>query len=112
MSDCDWIDVLTAECDRSSQTKVAARLGVSPAVVNQCLKGSYKGDMPRIEQLVRGTYMGSTVNCPVAGVGAITIRECLDHQRRPFAATNPKRVRVWKGCHGGTCPHSKVGGAK
>src|SRR5690606_24583580 len=81
MAEQDWVAVLREECDRTSQPKTAARLGVSPAMVNQVLKGVYKGNWERIETLVRGELMNKTVECPI--LGEISCRRCLDEQARP-----------------------------
>lgn len=97
----DWVAVLARACDRASQGKVAKRLGVSAAVVNQVLGNAYKGRLDRVEARVRGELMRETVICPV--LGEITKRDCLDHQARKFVATNPMRVRLWQACK--TCPH-------
>jgi len=100
MSD-DWKDVLALECKRTSQSATAKRIGYSPAVVSQVLKGSYKGDESRVQQAVEGALMGLTVDCPV--IGEIPRNTCLEYQRRPFAATNPTRVALSRACP--TCPH-------
>jgi len=98
-----WILALAEECDRSSQGKAAKRLGVSPTVVNQALQNAYMGRLDRLEQRVRGELMRETVQCPVLGV--ITKRECLDHQSRPYEATNPMRVRLFQACP--RCPNRR-----
>jgi hypothetical protein len=97
----DWIVALAIECDRSSQGRVARKLGISAAVVNQVLAHAYKGRLDRVETRVRGELMRETVTCPV--LGEITKRECLDHQGAKFVATNPMRVRLWKACK--SCPN-------
>lgn len=101
----DWIVVLAECCEHSSQTAVARQLGVSASFVNQVLKGVYKGNLSRIEARVRGTLMRETLICPA--LGEITKRKCVDEQSRPFAATNPQRVAVYKACRGG-CPHFRA----
>lgn len=101
-----WIEALRAECERSSQATVARQIGYSPAVVNQVLKGTYKGDVSRVQAIVEGALLGATVNCPV--VGELARNTCLDHQRAPFAATNATRVRLYRACRSG-CPHSRMG---
>lgn len=100
-----WLETLAAACGRTSQSRVARELGVSASLVNQVLKGSYRGDMGRIKALVEGAYMGAVVHCPV--LGEIPLNRCLEHQGTPFAATNPTRVRLWRACRNG-CPHSRV----
>ena len=92
----DWIDALARACDGASQGAVGKRLGISSAVVNQVLGKRYAGRMDRVEQRVRGELMSATVTCPV--LGEISARDCLDHQRRKFSATNPVRVRLFTAC--------------
>ncbi len=96
MSAQDWIEALRTACAASSQPAVAGRIGYSTAVVNAVLKGSYKGDLKRVQQAVEGALMGSTVDCPV--LGEIPRQRCVDHQRAPFTATNPMRVQLSRTC--------------
>jgi len=101
-----WIDALRAACARvGSQARVAAQIGYSPAVVNQVLKGVYKGDIARVQQAVEGALMGATVDCPV--LGELPRNRCLENQDRPFAATNPIRVQLYRTCRE-SCPHSDI----
>lgn len=109
MSEHDWLVVLRAELKAIGLRCLAQRLGLSPTTVHQVLKGNYKGNLKRIEERVRGELMNKTVECPV--LGEISARKCLDWQARPFAATNPTRVAVWKACRAG-CKHSNLGGKK
>lgn len=105
----DWILALAAACDQTSQAKVGLQLGISGTAVNQVLRGRYVGRMDRIEARARGELMRATVQCPV--MGEISSRQCQDEQRRPFATTNPQRVRVYHACRGtgpfagARCPH-------
>lgn len=99
----DWIDVLGAECAHASQAKLAKRLGVSAAMINQVLRGRYTGNTANLEQRVRGELMRETVICPV--LGETSKRDCLDAQSRPFAATNPQRVQLFTACK--TCPNRR-----
>jgi transcriptional regulator with XRE-family HTH domain len=102
MTTTEWMTVLEDRCEESSQADVARRLGVSAALVNRVLKGTYPGNLSRIEALVRGTYMQESVVCPV--LGTITRRRCLDEQTRPLAITNPQRIALYRACRAG-CPH-------
>ena len=102
----NWHERLREECARTSQARVAERIGYSPAVVNQVLNGGYKGDLRAVQKAVEGAFMGATVDCPVLGM--IASDQCLREQKREYAATNPGRVRLWKACRG-ECPHSRVG---
>jgi len=96
-----WIWALAEACDRTSQGQVAKRLGISAAVVNQVLGNAYKGRFDRVEARVRGELMQETVTCPV--LGDLSKRECLDHQKAKFSATNPLRVRLYRACK--VCPN-------
>lgn len=99
----EWLKVLRDVCTKSSQAAVAARIGYSATVVNQVLKGKYTGDLQAVEQAVRGALLSYTVACPV--LGALPAHLCLEHQRRPFAATNPLRVKLYRACR--TCEHRR-----
>lgn len=101
----DWIEALRAECRRTSQAKVSARIGYSTTTISQVLSGHYAAGNKSIEAAVRGALMGDTVDCPVAG--EIPLNRCIDYQRRAgaFAATNPMRVQLHKHCP--TCEKRK-----
>lgn len=101
----EWIEELRTECERTSQAAAAQRIGYSAAVVNQVLRGTYRGDLARVEQAVRGALMGATVDCPV--IGEIPRNRCIDHQRRASrpAATNPMRVQLAQACP--VCPNGR-----
>ena len=106
MSRPDWVEALAAECARSSQRVIAFRIRYSPAVVSQVLKGTYKGDLSRVEEAVRGALMNKTVGCPV--LGNLAADRCLEIQAQPFAATNAQRVKLYRACREG-CTHSRLG---
>ncbi len=103
----DWLDTLADEARRSSQARVAAKIGYSPGVVNQVLGGTYKGDLTAVQKAVEGAFMDGTVECPV--MGTLAGNKCLTIQRRKFAGTNPQRVQLWRACRSG-CPSSRIGG--
>jgi len=100
-----WRETLALQCGQRSQARVAATIGYSAAVVNQVLAGTYKGDLAAVQKAVEGAFMGATVDCPVLGV--IPSNRCLEEQRRPFAATSPNRVRLYRACRAG-CPNSRI----
>ena len=106
-AELEWLAALRAECAVSTQARVAARIGYSAAVVNQVLKGTYKGDVNRVREAVEGGLLGAAVECPV--LGELARHRCLENQRRAFGATNPVRVELYRACRSG-CPHSRVGG--
>ena len=103
MSADDWIAALRAECARTSQIDVARRLGVSNTMVNQVLKGTYKGNWTGIETRFKGEFQGQTVACPV--LGDISTRKCLDWQAKPFATTNSLRMTMYTACR--ECPNRR-----
>lgn len=98
-----WIEVLRQACESSTQGAVAERIGYSTTVVNQVLKGAYKGDLQRVQRAVEGALMGSTVDCPV--VGEIPRQKCVEHQRATFRSTNHMAVQLYNACRSG-CPNS------
>lgn len=112
MATAEWMAVLQAECSRegSSQARVAEKLRngsprgfPSASTLNQVLKGKYEGDLKRIQALVEGAFMGKTVKCPV--LGELARNRCMEHQTKPFAATNPMRVQLYHACK--TCPNRR-----
>ena len=102
----EWVITLAEACDEKDQGRISSVVGYSAATVSQVLSNSYKGDMKRFRTAVEGALMDFTVNCPV--LGELPANYCLTYQRRPFAATNPERVKLYKACRGG-CPHSRIG---
>lgn len=103
----DWVSVMAEACEGegSSQKKVAVTIGYSPAVVNTVLKRTYKGDLMAVKQAVEGALLHAVMQCPV--LGEIQANTCLINQRKPYANTNPIRIRLYQACHG-TCPHSRL----
>ena len=102
----DWIRALAEACDRlGSQRAAADAIGYSAAVVNQVLRRTYRGDLRKVEDKVRGAFLGETVACPV--LGALTKDRCRENQALPFATINRVRIRLHQACR--TCPHAKGG---
>ncbi len=104
----DWIIVLAEACNAKSQGRVAREIGYSTAVVNQVLRGRYKGVMSAVEQRVRANLMAETVACPAAG-DRIQLVACLDHQAHAKAKnrTSAFRALMYRACR--SCPHSRIG---
>lgn len=98
----DWIRSLALACERSSQSKVAAQLDRSPAVVSTVLRKKYAGSYERIEERVRGILMDGRIDCP--GMGQLPSHECQDwrEKARVFAPGNPTRTRMFRACR--RCP--------
>lgn len=103
----DWIEVLANEADKTSQNKIAKKIGKSSAAVSQVLKNCYPGTIENIEAAVRANLMNGIHDCPV--YGTILIRECIENQCRPFASSgNPAKIRLFKACR--NCQHNKKQG--
>jgi len=101
----EWLAVLRKQCEQNSQKMVGMQIGYSNAVVNQVLKGTYKGDLNRVESSVKGAFMNEMVACPV--VGDVATHICLDYQKKKYSSINPLRVQLYRACRNG-CPHSKL----
>jgi len=108
----EWVWKLAAECNRTSQRRVAAMLKrpdapgktYSGAMVNMVLGGKRPlGTLGLFERAVRAALMNETVQCPVQG--EIGLTECRANAARPFAATNPVRVKLWRACR--ECEHGR-----
>lgn len=93
------MDVLRAAVGREGLRTVANQLRRSKSCISGVLSGKYKADTKRIEERVRGALMHKTIDCPV--LGEISPGQCQDEQCKPFAATNPTRVAVYKACRNG-----------
>ena len=100
----DWIEVLAAECDRASATAVAARLGYSVAVVSGVVRGNYRGDLGKVEQKVRGAFMGALVMCPV--LDEIARDVCMAEQGKKHIGSSSTRAKLFRACR--TCEHSRA----
>lgn len=105
----DWVLVLAETCQKLNQSTVAKRLDYSPAVVSSVLSNSYRGDVARVESMVRGALMAETVDCPV--LGGIQRNICLDWQSKAYAATSSHRVTMFRACRD-NCPHSRISGTQ
>lgn len=102
-----WMIALREACASASQAAVARKLGVSPAMISQALKGAYKGDIDRLQTLVEGALLVQTVECPI--IGHLAKHKCLEHQERDgrFATANPLKMQLYRACRSG-CPFSKL----
>lgn len=101
----DWVEALAIECARTSQSRVAQRLGRSPALVNQVLKKKYPGDLEAVRDLFNGVYRAEVVACPA--LGTLPLNECRDWRvkSRKFVNVNALRVRMYRACH--MCPKNR-----
>ena len=81
--------------------EVAKKVGYSKSAVCHVMNGTYKGRAGQILDAVRAAYDQTPVACPI--LGEITVARCSTERSRPFAATNPQRVRLAR-----TCPSCEV----
>lgn len=100
-----WICALVEEASRTSGSAVAKRVGYSPATISQVISNSYRGDLGRVEEMVRGALMQAVVACPI--LGEIGRDRCLKEQAEPFRSTSAMRAQLYHACRDGSCPHSK-----
>jgi hypothetical protein len=105
-----WGDAMPAEiaalaraCEAETARAVAAKLGYSGALISHLLARRYPGDVDLAFAKIRGVLMGEMVECPV--LGSIGASRCLDEQKRPFAATNSTRARLFHAC--ARCPRNR-----
>lgn len=106
MTTPDRMDLFERKCAELGQAAVARATGYSDSAISQARNGKYQGELDSLLAKIEEIYGSSTVECPV--LGTITLAQCGTHRRRPFAATNPLRVRLFTACQ--RCPHK--GGGK
>lgn len=78
------------------QAAVARATGYSDSAVSQAMHGKYRGSLDNMLARVEEVYGDGTVQCPV--MGEISIQRCAAEKRKPFAATSPQRVRLYRAC--------------
>lgn len=98
----EWVRLLAAACDQTSQREVAGKLSKSSAYVSRLINRSYTGDMAEAESLVRATFGAETVRCPV--MGEIPLAGCRSNRRRKGPAVNLLH-RLWAR-HCPACPNN------
>jgi hypothetical protein len=87
---------------------VAARTGYSPSAICHVQRGTYRGNGAKVLEAVRAAFDESLVPCPV--LGDISYSRCIEEKNRPFAATNPLRVKLAKTCRNcGRMEENKMG---
>ena len=99
-----WVMDLAAECERTSQNKVAAQMRRSATLVSQVLGRKYPGSYAAVEEVVSGVFKGLTVACPA--LGEIPANECRDWRLKAvrFVNVNAARVRMYRACS--ACPRN------
>lgn len=96
MTTTDRMRLLREKCAELGQAEVARRLGYSPSAINQALQGKYQGALDNLLTRVEEIFGSTTVMCPI--LGEISLGKCSENRKRPFAATNPLRVQMYRRC--------------
>ena len=95
----DTLNLLRREVARTSQRRVAARIGVSAASINLVLSGTY----PNPERmLARIAAVLSTVRCPFL-LTDLPLPECQQTALGRAPTHNPLRMAHWRSCQ--HCPN-------
>jgi hypothetical protein len=94
----DWVRALAEAADRTSQAKASAAIGYSAATVSYVLKGTYAGDMAKVEQAVRASIMEAGMECPE--LGTLRLADCLDWQGKAacYQPTSSRRLLMYRAC--------------
>lgn len=98
----EWVIALAEAATTLGQKAAGERIGYSSSTISQVLSNTYRGNLDRICETVRGAYMQMTVACPV--LGEIGRQQCLREQEQPFRATSSMRAQLYHACRNG-CPH-------
>lgn len=103
----EWVADLAAECERTSQNKVAQAMGRSATMISQVLRNKYPGDLVAVEEVFKGVFQAAVVECPA--LGTIPANVCRDWRAKAssFNSVNPLRVRMYRACN--RCPRHKGG---
>jgi len=98
-----WLRILRDQCEQSSITDVAEKVGYGRSAISLALSGKYPGGTAKIAAKVIATFTDS-VQCPHLGHDIIQAA-CADHQSRPMPTSDPAALRHWIACRNG-CPFS------
>ena len=98
----DWVIELATQCDAATASAVARRIDYSVAVVSAVVRGRYNGDLGKVEQKVRGAFMGATVICPV--LDEIARDVCIAEQGKKHLGSSSTRAKLFRACK--TCVHA------
>lgn len=102
----DWVLRLAQERDRTSQNRVAGRIGYSSAAVSNVIANKYNAPTGMIEERVRGVLMAQVMDCPA--LGEMPVHMCREWRKksRKFASGNRQRVMMFRACM--RCPVNKL----
>lgn len=95
--------VLAREADRTSQNKVAKRIGRTGSLVSQVIANKYGASLDLVEESVRGALMSEKADCP--GMGEPIPRDVCQAWRqkaKKYSGHNAQRVAMFRACR--RCP--------
>ena len=101
----EWIVALAEKAREVGQRKAGELVGYSGTTISEAISNKYRGDLGRLEQMVRGALLGAAVHCPGRGT-AIGIDRCRTQQKQPFSSASPMAVRLARACR--TCSNREV----
>lgn len=97
MTHTDQNELFRRMCDELGKAEVSRRTGYSPPTISQLYNDNYNADPAAILRKVEEVFASDkSVNCPMQG--PITPGKCAEYRNRPYAATNPQRVRMFRAC--------------
>lgn len=96
MNEEQLLKLLETKCREFGQGAVARMLDYSPTAVSQVLNNKYKGGLDAFLTRVEEVFGQTMVDCPI--LGEIALGKCAENRKRPFASTNPLRVRLFREC--------------
>ncbi len=101
----DWIEALARLATDTNATIAAKKIGYSSSLLSSLFRGTYSGDLDKLERKVRGVLMGVNVECPI--LGEIGADQCLDEQGKKHVGTSAVRTALYHACRNG-CPNSRI----
>ncbi|MEW5745247.1 MAG: hypothetical protein AB1805_07425 [Nitrospirota bacterium] len=98
-----WTDILRREVEAKGPKAVGKEIGYSRATVDLVIKGTYQGDLAKIERIVMKIYgKHGKVLCPV--MGEIAPADCATNwkQAKQYGGQsgNPIKLRLFRTCLG------------
>jgi len=100
----DWVDALATLADEEGLLGAEKRIGYSRSTLSTVIANKYRGDIARVEEMIRGALLSAVVECPV--LGQIGRDRCLREQGEPFRATSAFRAQLYHACRNG-CPNAR-----
>lgn len=91
----NWMEILRAEVAKSSQSKVAKKLGYSITTVSHILNDKYAGKTDKFAQKVIEVF--AVVECPYLNK-EIAKPECVEFSSCKAPTHNPIKMQHWRAC--------------